>query len=61
MQGVLAIITGAELGLLAAASALVGSIVGSCRSRYRRRCRPQKRIEIKVQRIDRPYRGRWRE
>lgn len=54
----LAMLTGAEVALLAGAAALLGSLVGGCRKRKQKPRLPEKRIEITVQRIDRPYRKR---
>ena len=58
MMEILAMITGAEIVVVAGVAALAGAIFGRCTKRSRRRKPPEKRVEITVQRIDRPYRTR---
>ncbi len=59
MDPILGMATGAELVVVVGAATLVGTLLARCTRPRHFRKRPKKQIEIKVQRIDRPYRGRW--
>ena len=58
MAQMLGMITGVEFVVLAGASAVLGTILGRRSKNRRYRNVPEKRIEITVQRMDRPYRKR---
>lgn len=62
MQTMLAVVPGVDFLVLTGAAALFGTILGRFSKRKSVRKPPEKRIEVIVQRVDRPYRPRfWQE